>query len=90
MPAGSSWSCPTGVPLGPLRVVDLADEPASPDPPGHEREVYRAAVERITGYVDGLGGEHATPTARPVRVSGARTRCDFGVPGLGRRRTRLI
>ncbi|MEU0491554.1 CapA family protein [Nocardiopsis sp. NPDC006139] len=46
---------PTWVALEPLRVVDLADELASPDLPGHEREVYRAAVERITGYVDGLG-----------------------------------
>ncbi len=46
---------PTWIALDPLRVVDLADELASPDPTEYEREVYRAAVERITGYVDGLG-----------------------------------
>jgi len=47
---------PTWVTLSPdIRVVDLATALADPATPASAARTYRAAVERITGYVDSLG-----------------------------------
>jgi hypothetical protein len=51
---------PTWVTLSPdIRVVDLSRALADPATPASARATYRAALTRITGYVNSLGGDES-------------------------------
>ena len=51
---------PTWVALSPnIRVIDVPDALADPHTTAADRKVYAGALNRITGYVDGLGGKAA-------------------------------